>query len=1144
MEKVQLESCIHKFMKSLSTQTYLKGSGYFNKKLVFDLNIVGDVITAQVMGSALKPYDVHIKPSKLGKSLGICSCPMKNDCKHVAATLLQALAFIKNPAAMPKKNPTTVAPNYNVNAKAPSIQSKEVPLPEIFKPTDEKVGSWLNEIGKDVPTSIVQSNVEKRQLLYILDYFDSTATLWLSLKWVKLKKDGGYLKTGQIVIDPRNLWSPTLVNFRNSITDEQIALFSKLMRVAGVIDHRGICLDFSGAGDFLKQLISTRNCYPSNDLGTPILWGLPQKGTFSWSLMPDGESQRLNIAVEESSAKIVKGIDPLCYYRKDFYLIGPIDLLEVGSFAKQLINAPTISNSEINEVHKILSAKIPALSKKLPVEIKETFIQRLPHPHVKLSVMEFRSYNRYWGSSKSFEILIAEVSFSYAGHNFPLFNGDAKNQKFHWEKLNIKGEIVKVERRIEEENRLLGHFDPLGWKKIEGQGKNIESTFMCGSQTDFEDYEIDDLAIDLLQHDVPTLKKFGWTVDIDRSFPFKEVQESDEWFLDAGEESDTPQNDWFDVKLGVMIDGERLDMMAALREFIKHSSDFSNVDDEGTIPLYTGDGRVIMVSAKRIRSLAEHLMLEFSKQASNQPLRVSKYNAAFLEEFASGEAAAKSRWIGCEGLKDFAQGIRASFTTESILPPVGLKCELRPYQLQGVNWMQFLRKSQLHGILADDMGLGKTVQALAHILLEKESGRLTSPALIVAPTSLMPNWQSEAARFTPDLKVLLLHGNERAMNFSKIKEFDLILTTYPLLMRDKEFLIIHQFHLLILDEAQTVKNFKTQAYQVLQQIKANQRLCLTGTPMENHLGELWSLFNLLLPGFLGDQKTFQTIFRRPIEKENDQTRLESLTKRIKPFILRRIKQQVALELPDKTEIIRKIELREKQRDLYEAIRIKAQEQLMREINKKGLGRSQIAVLDALLKLRQVCCDPRLVKIEKGISIEESAKLECLMEMLETMVEEGRKILVFSQFTSMLALISDDLAEKNIPYTILTGDTKDRATPVQKFQAGEVPIMLISLKAGGVGLNLTAADTVIHYDPWWNPAVESQATDRAHRIGQKNAVFVYKLVVSGSLEEKILDLQERKKNLIFSVLDANGKSSAPLSMEDLESIFQPLPSING
>jgi SNF2 family DNA or RNA helicase len=405
--------------------------------------------------------------------------------------------------------------------------------------------------------------------------------------------------------------------------------------------------------------------------------------------------------------------------------------------------------------------------------------------------------------------------------------------------------------------------------------------------------------------------------------------------------------------------------------------------------------------------------------------------------------------------------------------------------------MQFLREYGFAGILADDMGLGKTVQTLAHILVEKEAGRLTAPALVIAPTSLMGNWQEEAARFAPGLRVLLLQGKDRMGQFDQIAEADLVLTTYALLPRDEEKLREHDFHLVILDESHYIKNTRSKAAQSAGLLRARHRLCLSGTPLENHLGELWSQFHFLLPGLLGDEKGFNTVFRHPIERQDDPLRRALLNRRIKPFLLRRTKDSVAKELPPKTEMVRKVELTGAQRDLYETVRLAMDQKVREEIDRKGVARSQIVILEALLKLRQVCCDPRLVKSLTGKKQQAagSAKLVDLMQMVEDLLEEKRKILVFSQFTSMLELIEEELEARDIPYALLTGDTKDRSAQVAAFQQGAVPIFLISLKAGGVGLNLTAADTVIHYDPWWNPAAENQATDRAWRIGQDKPVFV-------------------------------------------------------
>ena len=454
--------------------------------------------------------------------------------------------------------------------------------------------------------------------------------------------------------------------------------------------------------------------------------------------------------------------------------------------------------------------------------------------------------------------------------------------------------------------------------------------------------------------------------------------------------------------------------------------------------------------------------------------------------------------------------------------------------------MQFLREYDLAGILADDMGLGKTIQTLSHILFEKQAGRLSSPALVVAPTSLMGNWQAEAARFAPGLRVLLLHGADRQQHFGDIAQSDLVLTTYALLPRDEDVLRAQRFHLLILDESQYIKNSRSKAAQTAGLLRANHRICLTGTPLQNHLGELWSQFNFLLPGLLGDEKTFNNDFRKPIEKLGDSGRNALLIRRIKPFLLRRTKDKVAGELPAKTEMLREIELLGAQRDLYETVRVAMDKKVRAEIAMKGIARSQIVILEALLKLRQVCCDPRLLKISSGQrSTAASAKLEQLLEMTDELLNEGRKILVFSQFTSMLALIEEALRVRGIAYAKLTGETTDRTAQVDLFQRGDVPVFLISLKAGGVGLNLTAADTVIHYDPWWNPAVENQATDRAWRIGQGKPVFVFKLIAKGTVEEKIQALQRKKSALADALLAGGDADSVRITQDDLQAIFAPL-----
>jgi SNF2 family DNA or RNA helicase len=388
----------------------------------------------------------------------------------------------------------------------------------------------------------------------------------------------------------------------------------------------------------------------------------------------------------------------------------------------------------------------------------------------------------------------------------------------------------------------------------------------------------------------------------------------------------------------------------------------------------------------------------------------------------------------------------------------------------------------------------------------------------------------------------VLHGKERHAVADQMGEFDLVIAPYSLLQRDRERWLEAQWHLVVLDEAQNIKNATTHAAQVASQLQTRHRLCLSGTPMENHLGEIWSLFHFLMPGFLGSQKRFTELFRHPIEKQGDPERLQQLRARITPFMLRRTKTLVATELPPKVETTLRVELAGPQADLYETIRLGMEKSVREALTTKGLAKSQITILDALLKLRQVCCDPQLLKLEAAQKVKTSAKLEQLMTMLPEMLAEGRRILLFSQFTSMLSLIEAGLKKLNIASVKLTGQTQKRDAVIEQFTSGQVPLFLISLKAGGVGLNLPQADTVIHFDPWWNPAAEAQATDRAHRIGQTQSVWVVKLVAQGTIEERILDLQERKAALSESMYSGATGRKQPLFTEgDLAELLRPLSS---
>ncbi|MFO1494850.1 MAG: DEAD/DEAH box helicase [Lysobacterales bacterium] len=634
---------------------------------------------------------------------------------------------------------------------------------------------------------------------------------------------------------------------------------------------------------------------------------------------------------------------------------------------------------------------------------------------------------------------------------------------------------------------------------------------------------------------LPRLRSEGWRLEYGPRFPLKLIDAEYRFY---GEVEEDPLQAALTLELGIEVDGERINLLPVLREGLREGR-FSELPSapDAIVALTLPGERRLPIAAGRLRFILDTLNeLSESGAADQRRLALPRARAAALIELENELGGGRKLWPGASAVRQLADKLIRYSGLPATPVPTGLRAELRPYQVEGLSWLRFLAESGLSGILADDMGLGKTLQVLAWIVGEKEAGRLQHPALVVCPKSVLPNWAAEAERFAPGLSRLVHAGPERGKRRRSFAEADLVLTTYPVLARDVDALAAQPFHLVVLDESQMVKNPATLAARAARKLDARQRVCLTGTPLENHLGELWAQFDFLLPGLLGSKADFTRNFRKPIEKGRDRDTRERLRRRIRPFLLRRTKDQVVADLPSKTEVTRSIALEGRQRDLYDTLRAAYAEELKGYIAAQSVERNRMRVLEGLMRLRQICCDPRLISSDKARA-PASAKLDYLLDMLQELILAGRRILVFSQFTSMLELIEAELQAARIRYVKLTGQTEDRATPVQRFQRGEVPLFLISLRAGGFGLNLTQADTVVHYDPWWNPAVEAQATDRAHRIGQDKPVFVYRLIASDTVEERILALQARKRELVDALFDDSGQSlAAGLSAEDWLSLL--------
>lgn len=519
------------------------------------------------------------------------------------------------------------------------------------------------------------------------------------------------------------------------------------------------------------------------------------------------------------------------------------------------------------------------------------------------------------------------------------------------------------------------------------------------------------------------------------------------------------------------------------------------------------------------------------EQLEEGHIELPKYRSLYLDSLIRNKA-----WIQAEKENSFKEMIRSinECNDTDFELPLNLKKVMRSYQVTGFKWLKSLSKHSLGGILADDMGLGKTLQVISLLSSEKDS----KPSIVVCPTSLVYNWNSEIEKFSPDISTLIIAGasSERIQLINSINDYDLILTSYDLIKRDIEYYENFEFKYCILDEAQYIKNSSTQNAKAVKLLNSHVRFALTGTPIENSLADLWSIFDFIMPGYLLSYKKFKDKYEAPIVKDEDKDILKRLNKQIQPFILRRLKKDVLKELPDKIETVTYAQMEETQKKLYSAELMKLNNEFKKEINENGYEKSQIKILSMLTKLRQICCDPSLCYENYDGS---SAKLELCMEIVKNSIENNHKVLIFSQFTSMLNIIEKELKQNNISYFLLTGATKsmERLELANKFNKDNTPVFLISLKAGGTGLNLTGADVVIHFDPWWNISAQNQATDRTHRIGQNNKVQVFKLIAKNTIEEKIEKLQQNKKDLAESVIQKGEILINSLSKEEINSLFQ-------
>ena len=1111
--------------------TFERALTVYRNQQVLGFHVGGDShsweINGDVLGSGREIYDVSVSLDTTAQGQitffsGECSCPVTSNCKHSVALVLKA--SYKSAAVR------VAAPRDDPYWQAQKEQAERQRRERERQLADERVRHWLDALGKAQGQALPDDDAERLVYMLVPAQSGGHPVLQLGAGVTRRLRNGNWAKVQQPQYLRTDLFQgedAEIVRMLENLTAHSNT-YSRIGYHGVVAGQLGLlAMQMAAATGRLYSISGERV------LHRPLAWGPPRPLAWQWQAAApqspsDEPSWVLQPQLPDAAAQVRWfGNSPPLYLDTEAGLCGP---LETPGLSTQelglLMKAPAMSSSALTRHQGDVLRHLAGLPPPPGIHAPDVLQGLAPVARLRIEPVAA-------GETAQLGLLRATLRFGYG--ELSLSTSTDTNP------LLVEppaGRRVLLHRDLAAEHSARAALAALGLQD-DGSGR-----FHLRAR------EQQPLWLQWFDGDFARLREAGFDVAVDAALAGW-IERADalevrlEGLADAQEGDlagvDDSRSPWFDLSLGLEIGGRRQNILPLLPQLLARLQQQAGsvLQLPAHVYLPQADGRFLRLPTEPLRPWLQALLElvgERGQRLEGDSLRLSRLEALRVGAVLGEDA----QWQGAQSLRRMVQQLAGHGALPHVAVPAGLQAKLRPYQQRGLEWLQFLRTHGLAGILADDMGLGKTVQTLAHVLVEKHAGRLDRPVLVIAPVSLLGNWRREALRFAPELSVLVLHGQQRHEAAESMAGHDLVIAPYSLLQRDRERWLRQRWHLVVLDEAQNIKNANTYAAQIVGELDTRHRLCLSGTPMENHLGELWGLFNFLMPGFLGSQVRFKELFRTPIEKLGDSQRMELLRRRVTPFILRRVKSEVATDLPEKQETVTGVELGDKQADLYETIRLATEKQVRQALSERGLAKSQIHILDALLKLRQVCCDPRLVPLAAARKVKQSAKLELLLELLPEMLAEGRRVLLFSQFTSMLELIERELAARDIAWVKLTGQSQRRDELIDRFTSGAVPLFLISLKAGGVGLNLTQADTVIHYDPWWNPAVENQATDRAHRIGQSQRVLVYKLVAQGTIEERIIALQERKAALADSLYGSAVARKQPLFTEDdLAELLKPL-----
>lgn len=954
----------------------------------------------------------------------------------------------------------------------------------------DKESDWHEYFEKLIAIQQVDSDFSQ-EVRWKLIYIIHTLENYWNIKPVKvyMKKDGTY---GRIQEPSYNELSAQNV-VRTSGDLIAISYLERLQSQQSSVYYRGRLetsyLDFGLDAGQIFNLLRMSELHIKNEdgsIGTRIRFGKkPWKLTFklqvnegSYSFHPYFIRNGEEISINKKTNILT--VNPIWFYRngKLNYCDFPLSYSYIKSFIDENLEIDLTKDEYQSFISEYL-AKLPIFPYvEFPPGIAVTEVDSISTKRIYIEEMDDQLM-------VSLSLFYDKIEISFSHRNDQYLHYDTKTKQ-----------IIRV------------HRDRDGEMNI--RDRVLESGIIEDTPGLF--YATFEEALDWLFDGLPGLAEDGFEIMGEESLVrFKVKRDPASFGVNVSSETD-----WFDIELNLEFNGISV-TLEELKKALRAQKKYVKLRD----------GSIARLPEKLIEKL--NYMINFGRVDDNA-IRFANHHLTFIDKMLAEADQKNLDTLSQEKLKKLDK----FDTIKTYEMPKNFIGELRDYQKSGYDWMNFLKEFSFGGILADDMGLGKTIEALS-VLQNEVNLHPKMSNLIVAPTSVIFNWAREIERFTPDLKYLIHYGTRRSKDIRRIKKFPLILTTYGHIRRDIEFLKEVHFNYAILDESQNVKNPFSETSKAVRLLDAQNRLALTGTPVENNTMDLWSQFDFINPGLLGDLNFFKESFMRPIEKEQNVQAASALRRLIFPFILRRTKEDVAKELPPKVESIIYSPMSDEQQKMYNKWRLSYRDNILEEIEGKGLNKSKFKVLEGLTKLRQISCHPRLVD---SIYVDTSGKFDALNEMVEEIISENHKVLIFSQFVQMLKIIRQTFDSQNIPYSYLDGSTTDRETPVNQFQEDEkIRIFLISLKAGGTGLNLTAADYVIHYDPWWNPAVEMQATDRAYRIGQTRKVFAYKLISKDSVEEKIIKLQDRKRELVKSLISTEESFFKSLTKNDILDLFE-------